>query len=83
MPDRGWALSRPGKAHPQCRAAGRHVCDAPNGDRCIGSTVTGDGCMAEAGTWWGPHWCPDHDLERLDNIERQLEGLLDTLGGGR
>lgn len=31
------------------------------------------GCKAPAGTWWGPHWCHKHNVERMDRISANLE----------
>ena len=62
-------LTQPGTAHPQCREAGGHVCHQPSGRTCI------EDCDQPAGTWWGPHWCPDHDVERIDRISASLAAL--------
>lgn len=39
----------------------------PSGRTCIEP-----GCDKPAGTPWGPYWCPDHDDERIERIDRQL-----------
>jgi hypothetical protein len=31
------------------------------------------GCEAPAGTWWSPHWCFTHNVERIHRVSRQLE----------
>lgn len=49
-------------SHPKC-VDGKHVCQRPSGRVCDVA-----GCGAEAGTLWGPFWCPEHDKERLDRI---------------
>lgn len=58
-----------GTAHPHCREAGEHVCQKPSGRLCI------EGCGQPAGTWWGPMWCPDCDLIRIDRVSEQLRKL--------
>lgn len=66
-------------AHPNCerKADGIvHACQEPSGRVCIEN-----GCDLPAGTHWGPYWCPDHDVERLDRITRNLEGLMAELEG--
>lgn len=52
----------------------RHVCSAPSGKACID-------CGAPAGTWWGPHWCPDCDVKRLDGIGARLSEIQEHLKG--
>jgi hypothetical protein len=68
----------PGRAHPRCwdAAAGvyRHVCRQPSPRaRCYVP-----GCTEPPGTHWGPHWCPDHDAERINRISRQLDQIRRT-----
>jgi hypothetical protein len=63
-----------GESHPNCTDG--HVCQKPSGRTCIEH-----GCNAEAGTLWGPLWCPEHDKERLDRITKNLDELLGTLLG--
>lgn len=55
-------------AHPNCDNG--HVCQRPSGRKCVEQ-----GCNENAGTLWGPMWCPDHDRERLDRVSRQLAAL--------
>ncbi len=50
-------------AHPKCQTDAGHVCHKPSGRTCIKR-----GCEAAAGTPWGPYWCPDCDVARLDNV---------------
>lgn len=57
------------QSHPNCRGAEGHVCQRPSGQRCVD-------CGAPAGTLWGPHWCPDCDMTRLDRILIALHGLV-------
>jgi len=33
------------------------------------------GCAAPAGTWWGKHWCQQHNAERLDRISATLDSM--------
>jgi hypothetical protein len=30
------------------------------------------GCKKPAGTWWSPHWCFDHNVERMKRISAGL-----------
>lgn len=55
-------------AHPNC--VNRHICHQPSGRICVE-----DGCTEPAGTLWGPHWCPQHDRERLDRIEAGMNEI--------
>lgn len=57
----------PRKAHPTCWTEAGHCCQKPSGQPCIE-----DGCNEPAGTIWGPHWCPDHDAERIDLVMNQM-----------
>lgn len=62
-------------SHPDCvrKSWGvLHYCQIPSGRECVEI-----GCDREAGTQWGPLWCPDHDLERLDRVTKSLEGLAE------
>ncbi len=59
-------------AHPQCNPEDGHTCALPSGKVCVVPE-----CGAEAGTRWGPHWCPDHDAERIDRVSRQFDELFD------
>lgn len=60
-------------SHPNCGDG--HVCQRPSGRTCYER-----GCNEPAGTIWGPHWCPDHDRERLDSISAGMADVLATLG---
>jgi hypothetical protein len=53
----------------------KHICREPSGRVCIEK-----GCEEPAGTGWGPYWCPDHDVERLDNISAGLRDIASALG---
>lgn len=64
-------------SHPACRSEEGHICQKPSGRLCIEN-----GCPEPAGTFWGPYWCPRHDMERLDRITASLEGLLANERGG-
>lgn len=60
------------RAHAKCWQGDHyeHVCQNPSGRACIER-----GCDAPAGTGWGPHWCPEHDAERLDRIGASLDSI--------
>lgn len=49
------------RSHSQCWVDDHyeHQCQEPSGRTCID-------CDETAGTWWGPYWCPDCDVKRLD-----------------
>jgi hypothetical protein len=34
------------------------------------------GCERPAGTWWSPHWCFEHNVERIKRISKQFDDLL-------
>jgi hypothetical protein len=34
------------------------------------------GCEQPAGTWWSPHWCFEHNVERIKRITKQFDELL-------
>lgn len=55
-----WDLSHPGYDE-------RHR----SGQRCWE-----DGCDDPAGTAWGPHFCPKHDMERKMKISEGLEKAM-------
>jgi hypothetical protein len=56
-------------SHPSCDPV--HICQKPSGRICIES-----GCELDAGTLWGPYWCPEHDRERLDRVSAEFEALM-------
>jgi len=58
-------------SHPNCRSEG-HVCQQPSGHDCID-------WGKPAGTLWGPYWCPDCDVKRLDKISANLESIASDL----
>ena len=62
-------------SHQQCWAGAgyEHVCQEPSGKPCIER-----GCDEAAGTWWGPHWCPAHDVERLDRVSAGFASIRDA-----
>lgn len=45
------------------------MCQEPSGRDCID-------CGKPAGTLWGPYWCPDCDVKRLDKISASLDSIL-------
>lgn len=63
----------PARSHPQCWTGTEyaHKCHEPSGRECIE-----EGCAAAAGTWWGPYWCPAHDVARLDGISENLARIV-------
>lgn len=62
---------REGRAHPNCHGPDGHICQKPSGARCVEA-----GCNEPAGTLWGPLWCPEHDMERLDRVTAGLESAM-------
>jgi hypothetical protein len=62
------------RSHPNCWGPAGHICQEPSGRACIEK-----GCDQPAGTHWGPYWCPEHDVERLDRISANLDSMLATL----
>jgi hypothetical protein len=34
------------------------------------------GCLNPAGTWWGPHWCMRHNIERMDRITQSINDVV-------
>lgn len=48
-------------------------CRRPSGHACID-------CGKDAGTLWGPYWCPDCDVIRLDRIDKSLNDLTEAFG---
>jgi hypothetical protein len=37
------------------------------------------GCEKPAGTLWGPYWCFEHNVERLERIGGQFEAVVAAL----
>jgi hypothetical protein len=66
------------RAHQRCIDAGEHICQQPSGRKCIVA-----GCDREAGTLWGPLWCPDHDRERIDRISGQMAKISTSFRNAR
>lgn len=58
--------------HPPCAEKGEHVCKEPSGRTCFE-------CDREAGTMWGPYWCPDCDSRRLARISDNLESIAEAI----
>ncbi len=65
-----------GRSHPKCWQSDhyQHTCQVPSGRLCV------EGCGRAAGTPWGPLWCPECDVARLDNISAGLEEARTYLG---
>lgn len=61
------------RAHSRCHGPEGHVCQVPSGLKCVES-----GCDRDAGTLWGPSWCPEHDEERLARISREMQALRES-----
>lgn len=59
-------------SNPGCWGSQGHVCQQPSGLRCVD-------CGAPAGTLWGPHFCPDCDVKRLDKIDGSLADIASDL----
>ena len=66
-------MSRP---HPGCwtGAEYRHTCHQLSGRTCLD-------CDQPAGTPWGPLWCPDCDVKRLERIGASLDALFEGVEG--
>ena len=60
------------RSHPDCWGPQGHVCQQPSGRTCID-------CDQPAGTLWGPYWCPDCDVKRLDKISASLKQIAEEL----
>ena len=58
------------RSHPECWQGDHyeHSCHEPSGRSCVE-------CGAPAGTPWGPYFCPECDVVRLDRIEANLLAL--------
>jgi len=65
-----------GESHPQCLAAGEHICQVSSGRECVEQE-----CVAPAGTLWGPMWCPPHDKDRLDRITASFAAIAAEMDG--
>ena len=67
-------MSDSNRSHAKCWAGTgyRHVCHEPSGRSCIE-------CGAPAGTWWGPYYCPECDVTRLDRCSAGMDRMLDEL----
>lgn len=63
-------------AEPHAKCSEGHICQEPSGRVCCEP-----GCDEQAGTWWGPYWCPEHDKERLYRISRSFESMMAELTG--
>ena len=61
------------RSHPRCWTGTRyeHACHQPSGRMCV------EGCGRPAGTPWGPYWCPECDVARLDRISASLEAIAE------
>ena len=55
-------------SHPNCGGPKGHICRVLSGRACLD-------CGQPAGTLWGPYWCPDCDVKRLDRIGASLDSL--------
>lgn len=68
------------RSHPGCWNAEKqgyiHICQKRSGNSCIEAD-----CAEPAGTLWGPLWCPEHDVERLDRISRSFDDISRQLHG--
>jgi hypothetical protein len=69
----------PDRSHPKCWKGDHYehvecVDGFESGRECIES-----GCVEPAGTAWGPYFCPEHDVERLDRISASLESIASSL----
>ena len=58
------------RSHPECWQGDHyeHSCHEPSGRSCVE-------CGAPAGTPWGPYFCPECDVIRLDRIDANLRAL--------
>lgn len=64
------------RAHPKCWLGDHYVhdCHEPSGRTCLD-------CDEPAGTPWGPYWCPDCDVRRLDRISAGFAAIQAEFGG--
>lgn len=61
------------KSHRQCWGPEGHICQELSGKACVD-------CGAPAGTFWGPYFCPDCDVKRLDTIGASLKEIAKSFG---
>ena len=59
--------------------------DDPNHDGNSEKYLTGKLCIEPdcdqpAGTAWGPHWCFEHNVKRLNRIDEQFTKMVGTKG---
>lgn len=48
-----------------------HVCQKPSGRPCVD-------CGKPAGTLWGPAFCPDCDVLRLERLVAQFDAITEV-----
>lgn len=48
-----------------------------NPDPGDGRSCDVEGCPCPAGTAWSPYWCFEHNVERLDRINKALDKMLE------
>ena len=53
-------------------------CEGNSPAHHTGKPCTEQGCDNPAGTGWGPYWCFEHNVERIERIDRQLHDLADA-----
>ncbi len=65
------------RSHSKCWRGDRyeHICQKPSGRKCVDYGKP-------AGTSWGPIWCPDCDVKRLDRISASLEEISSHFSRG-
>ena len=56
----------------------------PNDERNGSNYHTGKlcierGCNEPAGTWWSPLWCFQHNVARMDGIDKQFQKVRTAL----
>jgi hypothetical protein len=61
------------QSHPNCHTEAGHVCQKPSGRACV------EGCGRQAGTLWGPYWCPECDMKRLDRVSAGFDTISASL----
>ncbi len=64
------------RAHAKCWKGDHyeHVCQKPSGHLCGEQP-----CDQTAGTDWGPFFCPDHDVQRLERVSAGFADLKASL----